>query len=182
MNNKLIVVCVAATITLSMATGLARASTFFQQAPQGDSAIAQTIDRHAKDQRTLDLAAAPIKSLEDFDVYIRGIGIENTPLKKLTLESRHRFIESLRFSKSGLASFDYTDLEHELTATEAYKLLSLFGLQSTTSSLEGLRIKDQVDRLIVNPNVATFIDYKSYECIKPGTCEVAGGRICTSNC
>lgn len=54
--------------------------------------------------------------------------------------SKKRFVESLRFNEKGVTSFTYSDIEAELSASQAYRLLSLFGLESAISSMHKIRV------------------------------------------
>lgn len=45
------------------------------------------------------------------------------------------------FSDKGLASFSYAELEAELTPTQIYEIMSLFGLQRLVPMMSGARIE-----------------------------------------
>jgi hypothetical protein len=154
-------------------------------------------------QKRLDLALAPIKSRAKLETYLKNTPPSRNPLDRLSSSAKKRFLKSLRFNEKGLTSFSYADLEG-LTATEIYRILSLFGVQSDTSAIKSARIKSETDALIMqSPNVAcgpgTGIgcgdgggdgggggggggDRYNYKCDPPHTCTPSAGDYCTSNC
>ncbi|MFC6841050.1 hypothetical protein [Xanthomonas theicola] len=69
----------------------------------------------ALDQRLIDQLTAPIKSRADLRGYLAAVPADS-PLRRLTPGARKRFIDSLVFSPSGLASYSYEDIASELTA------------------------------------------------------------------
>ena len=74
----------------------------------------------------------------------------NSPIHALSPSARMRFLNSLQFNATGVTSFYYTDIETELSSSQAYELLSLFGLQSTISVMKKLRIDTDEDREIMS--------------------------------
>lgn len=87
--------------------------------------------------------------------YLATTPIENTPLGVLPEIEREIFINSLVFTRRGLASFDYSVFSYGPTATEVYNILALFGSQSTTPFLPGLTIASEADNSIMR--VAEFM-------------------------
>jgi hypothetical protein len=85
------------------------------------------------------------------------------PLAALSPRARRHFIASLRFGPQGLASFSTADLENELSVSEAYRLLALFGMQATVAVIPGLAVKTPEDvgldtwrREAVQPDFAIY--------------------------
>lgn len=109
----------------------------------------------------------------------------NSPLNSIPAPSRWEFIGSFVFTDKGLASFRYDILEKALTRTEAYDVLSLFGLQHVASMLEPVN-SDPVSsklELIARPGTTTNSCLPSttpgwHDCPDPGE-----GKVCTEgNC
>lgn len=139
-------------------------------------------------RRELAQAAAPIKSTSDLQVYFATTGNRATPFSRLSDSARHRFIESLTFNEKGLTGFSYADLQAELSATEIYQLLSLFGAQHLTSSIKGAAIRTPLDAAIMNagstisPSFENIDDHVGYYCSGRATCSQSATQICMSNC
>jgi hypothetical protein len=112
-----------------------------------------------------------IQSAKDLEIYLQTAS--NSPLDYMSSAAKQRFVSSLVFSDNGLGSFQYSDLEG-LSGAQIYQILSLFGTERTSSmiSKEGAPIN-------VEPIEGDHMDYK---CESIGTCMIAPGFICTSNC
>ncbi|HYC88279.1 MAG TPA: hypothetical protein VEO54_03640 [Thermoanaerobaculia bacterium] len=77
-------------------------------------------------------------------------------------------------------------MQAQLSASQAYRLLSLFGAQHTTY-LVNARVESRADAIIMESSVAPVdgdaaADYYNMECVKYATCGPATGYICKSNC
>ncbi|HXO72755.1 MAG TPA: hypothetical protein VN838_27670, partial [Bradyrhizobium sp.] len=103
-------------------------------------------------QREIDEARAPIKSAADLQQYLANEQA-SSPLNKLTPQGKAKFLASLRFGDKALGGYNYQALENELTASEIYDVLSLFGAQATTHLLTGATVETQTDALIMRPQV-----------------------------
>ena len=139
---------------------------------------------------------APIKSQVDLGNYLALRLDENSPLAALSPEARAQFISSLVFGANGLASFDYSSLRSELTPTQAYQVMALFGMQRTTALMKGLEIKSATDKMVMRnvhptpmacgsyptPGQGTGCDHEGYRCESRATCMQAMSAICTPNC
>ncbi|EPF74626.1 hypothetical protein [Acinetobacter rudis] len=101
------------------------------------------------EQSQLNLLVAPIKSLDDLNAYMRNTPKAKNPIEKLSTNGKARFLSSLRFNEKGLTSFGHLDLEAELSASEIYQILSLFGAQELISTTSNLVIKNDFDRMVV---------------------------------
>ena len=146
--------------------------------------IASLLQDQAKARRVVALRLAPIKSDKDLHAYVRNN--KNSPLSELTPGARQRFIQSLTFNEHGLTSFQYTDLEAELTPSQIYQILSLFGAQDVTPLLENARIANNLDSEIMGKTgdgvVVPLGDHMDYQCVGRATCELSANRICMSSC
>ncbi len=92
-------------------------------------------------QRELDRALAPIKSYSELQSYLQTFPMSASPLNKLSPAARKRFLDSLQFNEKGLTTFRSADLESELSVSEIYAVLSLFGEQSIAGRLfRGARV------------------------------------------
>ncbi len=124
-----------------------------------------------------------ITSQKELSSYLQGTA--KSPLDQLSAPARARFLESLEFSERGLSSYDYADLESELSVSEAHAVLSMFGVEQTISMLKGAKIETETDRMLAAPpggGGGGRTDYKDYKCESVGTCASALFKICTSNC
>ncbi|MDP5211291.1 hypothetical protein [Microbulbifer sp. 2205BS26-8] len=119
-----------------------------QQALSLDALLKNTEEFWIK-KRERDILSAPIKNQEELENYLAITPIENSPLNALSEIERELFINSLVFTKRGLAGFDYSMLSYGPTATEVYNILALFGSQSTTPFLPGLTIASESDSSIM---------------------------------
>lgn len=131
---------------------------------------------------------APIKTKEDLDRYLAGLRQNpeaQSPLNALSPAARDRFLNSLVFSRQGgIGGYYYADMQAQLSASQAYRLLSLFGAQHTTY-LVNARVESRADELIMESSdvpVDSGTDYYNMECVKYATCGPATGHICKSNC
>lgn len=139
-------------------------------------------------QRNRALAVAPIRSEDDLFDHLSKLPSSETgsPFLYFSEKGRSRFVDSLKFGDGGLASFDYSSIQRELTVRQAYELLGLFGFQDIAASIPGLEVKDEADRAILKEGDADFVplaDYKDYECIGMATCAASNKHICIGvNC
>ncbi|QBG89441.1 hypothetical protein [Xanthomonas oryzae] len=140
-------------------------------------------------QKVLRLRTAQIHSAEGLAQYLVKADA-SSPINLLSPAARKRFVESLRFNASGVTSFRYSDIEAELSASQAYRLLSLFGLESKVSSMRKIRVDSEEDRAVslaypasaFTPDRRQDEDHKDHACIGEHTCEEAVGKICMSGC
>lgn len=144
------------------------------------------VDDHG---RELAFLLAPIKSKADLDRYLEELRQNpeaRSPLNMLSPAARDRFLKSLVFTERGLGGYYYADLEAQLTASQIYRVLSLFGAQHTTSLLQGARIENRADEIIMEntlaPEQPVGGDYQNYECVSRATCGPKQFYICMSSC
>jgi hypothetical protein len=180
MNKKILVFAMTATLLAGFA------STAFSANPRTLSD--ERIDRAIEAQEMAN-ALAPVKSRLDLVRYMaNNRNNPDNPLNALSPRSKQRFVSGLRFGDSGLASFSYAELEaSNLTVKQAYRLLGLFGVESVTGQLRGLRREDPVDTLIMKKSVEIIEDggstLKDHWCISRATCAPASTYHCIlANC
>ncbi|EIC29602.1 hypothetical protein [Methylomicrobium album] len=128
-------------------------------------------------QLTIDVLTAPIKSKAELNKYLQTTPIPQSPLRFLSHTHRLKeFLSSLYFGPRGLTSYKTPALE-ALTPTQAYQILSLFGLQSTVSMLTSLVPVTPLDNVIMTNTTAA----PAISCIfgrdGPG-CEARSAAIC----
>ncbi|AUI05852.1 MULTISPECIES: hypothetical protein [Stenotrophomonas] len=129
------------------------------------------------------LMHAPVNSRGRLDLHMIELSPES-PLMLLSPLARKQFVDSLVFGDRGLASFSYEPIVSELSAGEAYRLLSLFGAQRAIVHIPGLRQESEADHVVVqsaNPN-PVFEDYPGYACSGRATCSTSMSSICMSSC
>ena len=137
----------------------------------------------APSAENVSLMHAPVNSLGRLDLHLIELSPES-PLMLLSPLARKQFVDSLVFGDRGLASFSYEPIVSELSAGEAYRLLSLFGAQRAIVHIPGLRQESAADHVVVqsaNPNTV-FEDYPGYACSGRATCSTSMSSICMSSC
>lgn len=167
-------------------------STFASERQVRQDVLTQ-LKSNSSENRRIAREFAAVKSLQDFHFAQsnRTPGIET--LDRLPALAKNQFINDLMFTDRGLASFNYQVLEDELTYSEAYRLLSLFGVQHTVGLMKGLKVRTEVDASVKRHFGAPQNcceeggesgggDYRDYRCIDRATCQISPSMICTSNC
>jgi hypothetical protein len=131
----------------------------------------------------LELLLAPIRSEADLASYLESRE-PDSPLDRLSPAALGRFIDSLTFNENGMTGYRTDDLQAELTAMQAYRILKLFGAQRTTPLLRGLTVKTKFDEAIMSmkPADSLMMDYNGYRCSSRATCSRSIGDICMSGC
>lgn len=150
--------------------------------------VLTTLGEDEQTRRDIALRLAPIKGSQALATYIRSTPTSLSPLATLSEGARARFIQGLSFNKNGLTSYNYADLKQELTASQIYRILSLFGVEHTTSLIHGIRLENDTDEAIMRLDdnagiVRPMSDYNDYRCVTPATCGRATDYICIGgNC
>jgi len=138
----------------------------------------------AQARRTGDLLLAPVKSQLELGVYLQSA--KPTPLDWLSPSAKRRFLASLTFNESGLTGFDYSDLRAELTVTQVYRVLAVFGAQRVAPSIKGVRAETDADCILMEAPVRSYAppedDHEGYRCEGSHTCGSAPSHICMSGC
>jgi len=132
---------------------------------------------HAQ-QGKADLAIAPVKSANDLATY-ESQHVTNSPLNALSPMMKQLFINGIRYNEKGVTTIRYDVLE-SLSPTQAYQILSLFGMQSLTPALN-LRSASHLDKQIMtlHPNLMPL---KDYYCEGQGTCRQGAHQACSDAC
>lgn len=106
----------------------------------------------AATQQEIDLALAPVKTNADLQLLLNSA----SPLDALE-QHVFQFVSSVKFSKKGQQiSFDKELLETNLSATEIYKILALFGQQSSISQYQNALIVTDTDKLLLTGSSLPF--------------------------
>jgi len=172
-------VLVSAVATLALGVSSTTAAENFRVPTQVPM---QSVDSEQARLRGIDFAMAPVKSDADLAAYLRTAG-RDSPLMALSPAARRRFLDSLTFNESGLVGYNYEELARELTASQAYKVLALFGAQRTTHLL-GARVVDAADAAVSTPARVPRLmqDYRDYKCVSPHNCYGSRFYICLTGC
>jgi hypothetical protein len=118
-----------------------------------------------------------IRSAKELDIYLQTT--PDSPLDRLSILAKQRFVDSLVFSENGLGSFRYSELE-VLSATEVHQILSLFGAERTTSMIKKVKVLTDSDRAVMRLRPSG--DHDGYYCSGRATCSANSANICMSSC
>jgi hypothetical protein len=128
-----------------------------------------------------------IRSQSDLKRYLSATETSGSPLSALSSGGRERFLSSITFGAKGISGFRYAELQSELTASQIYDVLALFGAQKDVAIIPNVRAETVADRRVIT-RVATVSqhgggrDYRDYRCASRATCSTSPGDICTSHC
>ena len=131
---------------------------------------------------------AQIKSSKDFSSHIANIKKNKSPLGLLSPLALKQFAESITFNESGITGYRYDVLEQELTLSQAYRVLALFGEQHNIAHLGKARIDTELDAKIrMDANEQNMLkcaggDLSGYKCASRATCTRSSGSICKASC
>lgn len=154
---------------------------------QAAQAASKTLKEDALRRSTIAKVLAPIRSQGDLDQHIATHRAGTSPFDALQPSLRQMFLASLTFNEKGVTGFRYDVLE-TLSATEVYNILSLFGMQGSTSQIKRARVVTPTDALIMSPAAGGIVggiglDFlEDYRCQSKGTCTANNMKACTSNC
>jgi hypothetical protein len=87
-----------------------------------------------------------IRSKYELDRYLAATAGSWSPLDYLSPAARRKFLSSIRYNATGITGFHYDGLQRELTVTQAYQVLALFGAQQDVAIIPHLRIATNEDR------------------------------------
>jgi hypothetical protein len=122
------------------------ATALTEDAASIDSATQGVTEQAVREK--LEAEPPPIRSAAELASYLESRE-PDSPLDHLSPAALRRFIDSLTFNENGLTGYRTDDLQSELTATQAYRILALFGVQRTTPMLRGLTIETKLDETIM---------------------------------
>lgn len=86
--------------------------------------------------------AAPIKSESDFRLELANT---SSPIHFLSAHGKSQFVEGVVFANGGVASLNVRPLENQLTPSQIYRVLSLFGFQHLTHTVSTVRLETEAD-------------------------------------
>lgn len=159
--------------------------------PQGGATNPHRADHrtdHLADSRLDEVAlrslaaygTAEVRSLDDLADHLRRAG-DHSPLAALDPAARSRFIESLAFNERGLTHYRYDLLRDNLTASQGYRILRLFGAEGSGSFLRASRVETEIDEVIAG--IRMFDDHVGAKCVSPHNCQTGWvDFICMSGC
>jgi hypothetical protein len=105
----------------------------------------------AATQQQIDAALAPVKSA----VSLQVTASQPSALDALG-DELPAFITSVKFNQAGEATFDNTLLQSNLSATEVYQVLALFGQQSRISQYPDALVYTNTDKLLLENSLLPF--------------------------
>lgn len=143
-----------------------------------DAQTASVSQTSSEQSGSLELAAAPIKSPRDLELHLKSHP-GDSPLMVMAPLNRRLFLDSLRFNEKGVTTLRYDVLE-SLTPTEAYQILSLFGMQGLTPQLN-LRGSSPLDKKVMSIT-PSLLPLKDYYCEGKGTCRQGSNVACGDAC
>ncbi len=138
------------------------------------------------------ISAAPVQSRADLESHLADN--PDSAIHQLSHGGRETLLTSLVLTDKGLGSFNYQVLEDELTPTQIYEVLSLFGLGELVSLFKHARIETSDDERLLSldtdrqGDLATPMHHPcpniyNYRCNPPATCTQAYHNYCiTCNC
>lgn len=184
MNIKSLFVVVAALVL----SGGGHASELASSRIASPDEIVQTSPQISA-ERSAQLGSALVRSFSDLEKYLAAFGDANSAFAPLSTEAQSTFFQSLKFSEKGLSSSTYRVLESELTPTQIYKVLSIFGMQHLTAKFRLARIVTATDAGLIQARDQAKThkeydetDYPDYACTARATCGRSLNDICTGNC
>lgn len=127
---------------------------------------------------------AQVNTATKLDAYIKQ-HFDQKPLAYLSEPARQRFVAGLTFNDNGLTGFRYDDLEAELTYSQAYEILRLFGAQGKVSAMDLAVVTEEDAKLfgvISKSPVQLREDHRGYKCIGRYNCREQRNYICLSAC
>jgi len=175
---------IASVIALSFVASAQAKENAFDRNNATKAEVQQKVDKimekQAEWQARINFELAPVKS--ESDLY--KVLDKKSALDLLSEPAKQRFIESLVFTVNGLGGFKYDELEAELTPTQIYRVLSLFGAQQYTSSFGSARVETSADAMLISiqSGSASKGFLEGYFCQSKGTCQSADNFACTSRC
>jgi hypothetical protein len=140
---------------------------------------------HREERNRIAQQNAPINSDLRLQEHLHTLS-SDSPLRALSTPARQRFVASIRFNSAGITTFSYRDIVNELTYSEAYRLLALFGAERTLGKLPDLRRVQPEDERIRGLsrqfNGGGEDDHPGYLCSGRATCSRSAQEICMTGC
>jgi hypothetical protein len=130
-----------------------------------------------------------IRSQSDLQRYLTATATTGSPLSALSSGARERFLSSITFGAKGISGFRFADLQSDLTVSQIYDVLGLFGVQKDVAIIPNVRVETAADNRVMSSLTVTPTeggggdgDYMNYRCSARATCSISNSDICTSNC
>lgn len=132
-----------------------------------------------------------IRSQGDLQRYLAATAKSGSPLDALSSSGRARLLSSLTFNEKGITGFHYGDLQSELTASQTFEVLHLFGVERDVKLIPNIRVETPADHRVISAlpfagdggdGGSDGKDYKDFWCVSRATCNPSPTSICTSNC
>jgi hypothetical protein len=99
--------------------------------------------------QTIQMHSALIRNRQELDDFMRMNTGSMNPLNQLSPDGRRRFLAGLDFDELSQGGFpDTFDIEAELTLSQAWRLLGLFGAQWAVELMPDIRVESKDDRAI----------------------------------
>lgn len=153
---------------------------FSAHAPAAAPANSDPVHDDVELRSLIAYSTAEIRSREDLSEHLRRAG-DKSPLAALPRAARVRFVDSLDFNENGLTQYRYDVLLDNLTASQAYRILRLFGAEGTGAFLRRARIETETDAAIAS--IRWFDDHLKAKCVSPHNCQLGWvDFICMSGC
>lgn len=149
--------------------------------------IAVIADDQARSTK-IAMELATIKTAAQMHRYLQNSPLELSAFSGMTGVQMREFVSSLTFNDKGLTGFDPTPLR-QLSPSQVYRILSLFGMQSGTSRIAASPRSDIDHDLNIAPlgiggefgdSDGPFLE--GYRCEGQHTCRESQRAACTSNC
>lgn len=153
---------------------------------QSDRSVAPSSCQIQSLRSDMALLTAPIRSQRDLRRHLRDARETDSPLDFLSPRAKRLFLSSLVFGDSGLSGYRYEELSRELTVSQAYQVLALFGAQDDVRLLPNLRLRTKLDAELRDfAQISAECDSGdrvNYQCVSRATCGNLTRYICKSNC
>lgn len=168
-----------ATLTVSL---ISTAEAISAQSPQVQRPL-DASDAEMAIRSQAEFAIARIRNpleLEQYAAEHAATGYSGTPLEALRPSSRERLLRSVVFGNGGIGSLYYGDMRVELSPTQAYAILALFGAQHLAPIVAAQNVSTDVDAAI--QSMRRPPDHEDKYCAKRATCRSESFAVCTSSC
>ncbi|HVQ33086.1 MAG TPA: hypothetical protein VMS49_04010 [Lysobacter sp.] len=147
-----------------------------------DTGMQHALLGHVASQHELSSALAPVRNVGQFQAYLRDHRGPSSPFHAMSPAALERFSRSLVFNENGLASYAYADLRRELSASQIYAALRVFGAEASVSSIPGLKGRNRADKLVLEARWAVPSGHHDMYCAGLGSCAPRLDWVCTMNC
>jgi hypothetical protein len=144
----------------------------------------EAVNRQIDLRAQADFSVASIKDHRDLTAYLAKHSqnsFHESPLSALSISSRERFVRSVVFGEAGVGSFYYGDMRAELSPSQTYAILALFGAQLLAPIVGGAYSTTEADEAVLKMQRPPG-DHEDKYCARKGTCRSESFAVCTSSC